>query len=222
MPLLVDKPSGLTSHDVVAIVRRATGERRVGHAGTLDPLAAGLLIVLVGRAETAKQSEFLMLDKSYRMEVTLGATSTTDDAEGEITLRATPPVVDLATMQAALQQFVGEIDQRPPLHSAIHIRGQRAYQLARQQQLQPSDLPLRRVTIARITLVSWQSPLLTLEVDCSHGTYMRSLARDLGAALGVGGYTTGLRRTRIGPFHVAEAISVAQLKTGRTRRPLPK
>lgn len=213
MPLLIDKPTGITSHDVVNKVRRATGERRVGHAGTLDPLASGLLIVLVGRAETKQQSKYLTLDKTYQVAITLGAVSATDDAEGPITPRAAADRLTTTEIEVVLKQFVGQIQQRPPTHSAIHINGERAYRLARRQELELADVPLRTVTIDQLILTAWQPPILTLQVDCGHGTYIRSLARDIGEQLGVGGYVLALRRTRIGSFHIADAMPYAQVNT---------
>lgn len=213
---LIDKSLGLTSHDVVAKIRRLTGIKRVGHAGTLDPLATGLLIVLVGRDETKQQHKFLTLDKVYEVEVTLGANSTTDDAEGEIVAQADPSQLTAAVIEQASRQFIGEIKQRPPIYSAVHYHGERAHRLARRQAITANDLPERSVRIDRIELMSWQTPRLWLRVACGHGTYIRSLARDLGAALGVGGYVSALRRTQIGSYSVAQANVVEQLTLSQT------
>jgi tRNA pseudouridine55 synthase len=219
---LIDKPLQLTSHDVVARVRRLTGVKRVGHAGTLDPLATGLLIVLVGREETKCQHEFLTLDKTYEVEVTLGMTSTTDDAEGEVTVGANPTHLTNVAVTAACQQFIGTIQQRPPLFSAVHHHGERAYRLARAEKITSADLPARSVTIQAIDMLTWAPPRLRLRVDCEHGTYIRSLARDLGEILGVGGYVSGLRRTRIGSYSIDQAISLAQLASTQTTPFQPK
>lgn len=203
---MIDKPSGITSHDVVAQVRRFTGIKRVGHAGTLDPLATGLLIVLVGRDETKQQQKFLSLDKVYEVELTFGADSTTDDAEGKIAVRGDPSHLTEADIEQACWQFIGEIKQRPPIYSAVHYRGERAHRLARRQAISADDLPERNVRIDRIELISWQTPHVRLRVACGHGTYIRSLARDLGAVLGVGGYVSALRRTQIGQYSVTSAV----------------
>lgn len=209
---LIDKPIGLTSHDVVAQIRRITGIKRVGHAGTLDPLATGLLIVLVGRDETKQQQKFLTLDKVYEVEITLGANSTTDDAEGDIVAQADPNHLTETDIEQASRQFIGVIMQRPPIYSAVHYHGERAHRLARRQAITANDLPERNVRIDCIELMSWQTPHLWLRVACGHGTYIRSLARDLGAALDVGGYVSALRRTQIGPYAVAQASAVEPLR----------
>jgi len=213
---LIDKPLQLTSHDVVARVRRITGVKRVGHAGTLDPLATGLLIVLVGRDETKQQQKFLTMDKVYEVEITLGATSTTDDAEGTITATGDAGTLTSQDIAAVFPKFLGQIMQRPPIFSAVHYKGERAHRLARQQAIDPLDLPERVVTIHDITLLAWAAPRLRLRVACGHGTYIRSLARDLGKGLGVGGYVSALRRTQIGSYTVDQAISLEQLALNQT------
>lgn len=217
---LIDKPLRLTSHDVVARVRRLTGVKRVGHAGTLDPLATGLLIVLIGREETKQQQQFLTLPKIYEVAVTLGATSPTNDAEGDITAVADPTKITHATIITACQKFTGVIMQRPPVYSAVHYQGERAYRLARKNAIAATDLPERAVTISQIELLDWSAPVVKLRVACSHGTYIRSLARDLGTALQVGGYVSALRRTQIGPYNVAQASALEQLVLNQTA-PIP-
>lgn len=211
MPILINKPVGYTSHDVVAIVRKKLQVKRVGHAGTLDPLADGLLIVLVGREETKLQSQYLTLPKEYVVDITFGFTSTTDDREGELTPVGDVNTVTLEKIQSVLPQFIGTIMQRPPIYSAIHHHGQRAYDLARAGKIQAEDLPLRQVTITDLHIEDWTPPVLRLRVNCSHGTYIRSLARDIGAALGVGGYATALRRTKIGDYNLEQAIEIMAL-----------
>jgi tRNA pseudouridine55 synthase len=211
--LVVAKPPGPTSHDVVAIVRRLTGARRVGHGGTLDPFAAGVLPVFLGIA--TRMVEYHLADqKAYRAVVVLGARSTTDDRDGElIPIEGVPPgrneVVD------ALASFEGEIEQVPPSHSAVRVSGRRAYELARHGQ-QPELRP-RTVRIHQITLTDWDErdparPAATLEVRCSAGTYIRAIARDLGAKLGNGAYLGALTRTASGPFRLESAIPLDEVR----------
>jgi tRNA pseudouridine55 synthase len=200
--LAVDKPTGLTSHDVVNHVRRLSGVRRVGHAGTLDPLATGVLLLCIGRA--ARLIEYLVgHDKTYETTVRLGQGTTTYDAEGEIV--AERPFAHLTTpdIEAALNQFRGPIQQTPPLYSAIKQDGQPLYKRARQGQ--SLDVPPRAVTVYALELLDWQPPFLRLGLVCSSGFYVRALAHDLGAALGCGGYVAALRRTAVGSFTISEA-----------------
>jgi tRNA pseudouridine55 synthase len=204
--LVVGKPTGPTSHDVVAIVRRLTGVRRVGHGGTLDPFAAGVLPVFLGHA-TRMVEYHLSDEKAYRAVVVLGASSTTDDRDGELTPADGPPP-DRAAVEAALEPFRGSIEQVPPDHSAVHIGGRRAYELARHGK--KPELKPRQVTIHELTLTGWdvadpERPAATLEVRCSAGTYVRALARDLGRALGSGAYLGALTRTASGPFRLEAA-----------------
>ena len=199
--LLIDKPIGPSSFNVVATVKQVLGIERVGHAGTLDPLATGLLIVLVGREETKQQDYFMKLDKEYIVTIELGKLSTTDDREGEITS---------TTLQMPnLKQFIGEIKQTPPAYSAIHVQGERAYRLARQGK--PVTIAPRSVTIYSIELLDYEKPFITLKVNCSHGTYIRSLARAMG------GYVIALRRTRIGDYDVSTAISLDQIAISKNQ-----
>jgi len=197
------KPPGPTSHDIVAQVRCLVGRKvKVGHAGTLDPFAEGVLVICVGPA-TRLASYVQLAPKRYLAEITLGATSTTDDSEGEIapTPDAAPP--GEPAVHDALASFVGLIQQVPPAHSAVHVDGRRAYKLARAGE--DVQLAPRPVTIHDIALVAYEYPLLTIDVRCGSGTYIRSLARDIGAALGVGGYCSKLTRTEVGPFHLDAA-----------------
>ena len=207
--LNIDKPTGMTSHDVVNRVRRATGTRRVGHAGTLDPLATGVLLVCVGRA--TRLVEYLVgQQKVYEAIVRLGQTTDTYDADGEVVqerpLSFTPP-----NLENALNQFRGEIEQIPPMYSAIKQNGQPLYKLARQGK--EVERKTRHVTIYDLAVVNWEAPNLTLRVTCSSGTYIRSLAHDLGEVLGCGGHITMLRRTAIGDFAAETAVSLADLTT---------
>ena len=200
--LLLDKPIGPTSHDAVARVRRAAGLRRVGHAGTLDPLASGLLLLGLGPA--ARFLEYLVgLDKSYETTIRLGQSTTTYDAEGEVTAER-PVEVTAEQIAAALDAFRGPIRQRVPSHSAVKRDGRPLYESARRGQV--VELPERDVVIHALDLLAYDPPHLTLRVACSSGTYIRSLAHDLGAALGCGGHVAALRRTAVGAFSVAGTL----------------
>ena len=205
--LNIDKPAGLTSHDVVGQVRRLAGMKRVGHAGTLDPLATGVLLVALGRA--TRLIEYLTgQPKTYRTTIRLGQTTDSYDADGAIVAEA-PVAVDEAAVCAALAPFRGAIQQLPPMYSAIKRDGQPLYKLARQGievERQPRD-----ITIYELTLQSWQPPFVELEVVCSAGTYIRSLAHDLGQALRCGGHVTMLRRTAVGGFLVAQGVTLETL-----------
>ncbi len=205
--LLLDKPVGPTSHDAVARVRRAAGLRRVGHAGTLDPLADGLLVLGLGPA--ARFLEYLVgLDKTYETIVRLGQATTTYDAEGEVTAEH-PVSVSAAQLTAALDAFRGPIRQRVPSHSAVKRDGRPLYESARRGEM--IDLPQRDVVIHALDLLAFDPPLVTLRVACSSGTYIRSLAHDLGAALGCGGHVAALRRTAVGVFSVDGAVPLDTL-----------
>jgi tRNA pseudouridine55 synthase len=207
--LLVDKPGGVTSHDIVARARRALGTRKIGHAGTLDPMATGLLVLGVG--PSTRLLTFLVgLDKTYEATIRLGVATDSDDADGSETGRADAAAVaalDEAAVRAAIVPLTGEIDQVPSTVSAIKVDGKRAYALARAGE--EVALKARRVTVSRfeVTGIRPADGILDVDVvvDCSSGTYIRALARDLGGALGVGGHLTALRRTRIGAFDVVDA-----------------
>lgn len=199
--VVVDKPGGMTSHAVVARVRRTLGTRKVGHAGTLDPMATGVLVLGVERA-TRLLGHLMLTEKVYSATVRLGATTTTDDAEGEVTATADASHLTEAQVREALAAFAGEIDQVPSTVSAIKVDGRRAYALARAGE--EVALKARRVTIHEIEADGFRSDGAALDLDlrvrCSSGTYIRAIARDLGAALGVGGHLTALRRHSVGPF----------------------
>jgi tRNA pseudouridine55 synthase len=202
--VVVDKPRGVTSFDVVATTRRALGVRRVGHAGTLDPLATGVLPVCVGDA--TKLVPFLMGgDKEYEAEARLGITTDTLDAEGKVTAEMDPAGIGRADVEAALQAFRGAILQRPPMHSALRVNGQRLYDLARQGI--EVDRAERPIVVHELALTAFANPTLSLHIRCGKGTYVRSLIADLGAALGVGAHMTALRRTRVGAFTLATAVA---------------
>lgn len=205
--IVIDKPVGPTSHDVVGRVRRLSGVRRVGHAGTLDPLASGVLLVGLGRA--TRFIEYLVgLPKVYETTIRLGVATTTYDAEGEI-VSERPVALTLDEIAAALDAFRGPIRQRVPAFSAVKRDGQPLYKQARRGET--PDLPERDVTIYELEMLAWESPDLTLRVAASSGTYIRSLAHDLGQALGPGGHITALRRTAVGGFTVAEAVTLDAL-----------
>ena len=207
----LDKPAGITSARAVDAVKRLLPRgTKVGHAGTLDPFATGVLLVLVGKA--TKWCERLMdAPKQYEATVKLGATTATDDTESPEVPVATPgPQPTLADVAASLPRFVGTILQRPPAFSAMRVDGRRAYDLARRGT--PVELEARPVRVDGIDLLDYCYPLLRLRVDCGRGTYIRSIARDLGEALGTGGYLTQLRRTRVGDFHIVTAVGIEGLK----------
>lgn len=210
--LVVDKPPGLTSHDVVARVRRITGVRRVGHAGTLDPMATGVLVLGVGRG-TRLLGHLTAADKTYEATIRLGETTTTDDADGEVLDRTPTGTLTDERLRAAVRGFVGEIQQVPSSVSAVKVAGRRAYQLVREGQdvrLEPRPVRVSGYDVLAIRALDDRRDL-DVRVECSSGTYVRALARDLGAVLGVGGHLTRLRRTRSGPFAVQEARTLDQL-----------
>lgn len=205
MFLLIDKPKGITSHDVVNLVRVKTGEKRVGHAGTLDPNATGLLIVGVGRQSTKKLSDLAKnTKKTYVAEIYLGEERSTDDVEGEVTKKKKIKKVSKEKIEKVLKSFVGEQKQTPPMFSAIKIKGKPAYKLARKGQ--EINLKPRDITIYSIKLLDYDFPTLKIETQVSSGTYVRALARDIGRKLGTGAYLKNLRRTKIGKFDVKDAV----------------
>lgn len=209
MFLLIDKPKGMTSHDVVDFVRRKTGERRVGHGGTLDPNASGLLIVGVGRESTKKLSEFnTQKDKVYEAEIILGEERDTDDVEGGI-ISKSDYVPDLGQIKTVLDKFKGEIEQVPPAHSAIKIKGKKAYELARAGKT--PELKSRKVHIIKIEIISYTYPQLNLRFEVGSGTYIRALARDIGRELGSFAYLANLRRTKVGEFKVESAKTLEEI-----------
>ena len=218
--LLVDKPGGMTSHDVVARARKALGTRKIGHAGTLDPMATGLLILGV-EASTRLLTYIVGLDKTYEATIRLGATTDTDDADGQIEAVTDAAAVEPAGVTAAIADLTGEISQVPSRVSAIKVGGRRAYDLVRAGE--EVELAARAVTVSRFEVLRDRRDGgfvdLDVVVDCSSGTYIRALARDLGAALGVGGHLTALRRTRIGPFGVQGAASIDDLDAALLRAP---
>ena len=207
--LNIDKPSGITSYRVVAVVKRLSGERRVGHAGTLDPAATGVLPVCLGQA--TRVVEFLASSaKTYRADIELGLATDTYDASGRATFRGDPSSIDLDALQSSLVPFRGAIRQTPPMFSALKHRGRPLYELARAGV--SVERRSRAVTVHRLELISWRPPVATLEIECSKGTYVRSLAHDLGQALGCGAHLKSLVRTRCGIFDINDAVSLLNLE----------
>ena len=213
--LVLDKPAGLSSHACVAKVRRAYGLKRVGHGGTLDPAVTGVLPIALGPA--TRLLPYLSGDKTYRGVVQLGVTTDSDDLEGTVLSRQAVPSLSREALEQALSAFRGEIQQRPPAVSAVHVNGERAYKLARAGV--ELDLPPRAVTVHRLCLEAWEPEQgrLDLEVHCSSGTYIRSLARDLGEALGCGGALAQLRRSEALGFGLEQAVPLEALD----QAPLP-
>ena len=215
--LVVDKPGGWTSHDVVGRVRRLAHTRKVGHAGTLDPMATGVLVLGIGRA-TRLLGHLALTGKTYTATVRLGATTVTDDAEGDVVeVRDASAVTDDA-LAAAMAALTGELQQVPSAVSAVKVDGVRSY--ARVRAGEAVELKARAVTVSRFALVARRGDDVDVEVDCTSGTYVRALARDLGAALGVGGHLTALRRTRVGPFGLDVAQTLERAAEGLAVVPL--
>jgi tRNA pseudouridine55 synthase len=212
--LVVDKPVGLTSHDVVEIIRRGTGIRRAGHTGTLDPRASGVLVVLVGPA--VRLSEFVSAsDKRYQAILRLGSTTDTFDAEGRFTHQPSAPVnVTEEQFEEVLKRFIGEIEQTPPPYSAVKVHGRKAYEMAREGEeviLEP-----RKIQVHHLEVLEWALPEVVIDVHCSSGTYVRSLANDVGVALGCGAYLVGLRRTKSGRFSLRDAAPLRKIQEAFT------
>ena len=212
--LIVDKPGGMTSHDVVNRIRRVAGTRRVGHAGTLDPLATGVLFVCIGRA--TRLVEYLVgQSKTYLTTVRLGQRTNTYDADGEIVEERPFTHITAPLINQALESFRGTIQQKPPIYSAIKKDGQPLYKLARRGE--DVDVPLREVTIYELSLLPLNLPEVELQIICSSGTYVRSLAHDLGKVLGCGGHVAILRRTAVGDFTIDQAVSLDDVTTDNVR-----
>lgn len=216
--MLIDKPKGWTSFDVVAkvrgVIKQETGQKKpkVGHTGTLDPLATGLLVLTVG-SYCKRAQEFSKLDKTYQVTMKLGETSTTDDEEGEKTKSDHQKIISQPELEATLQQFVGEIEQIPPIYSAIKVDGKRAYKLAREGK--DVKLEPRLVNIRQITDLKYDYPFVSFTADVSSGTYIRSLVRDVGQKLAVGAYMTDLRRISVGDFSISDSRAIAELDLKR-------
>jgi tRNA pseudouridine55 synthase len=217
--LLIDKPAGITSHDVVDKLRRITGERTIGHAGTLDPFATGLLIVAVGRDATKHLQMYVGMDKEYEAEIVLGETTPTLDPESEVIdvskLEGHRIVVTKDELKQAMKKLTGEIGQIPPMHSAIKKGGKKLYELARQGieiEREPRPVTIHEFKQTSKTSADYRLPVtISTLIVCSSGTYIRALARDLGESLGSGGYLSALRRTKIGKYEVKDAATLKTL-----------
>ena len=210
--VLIDKPTGMTSFGVVARVRRVLTEQagrkvKVGHTGTLDPFATGLMILVTGK-KCREAEHYTKLDKWYEAQIVLGQTSSTGDPEGELTAVSDRRPMEVEIV-AVLERFTGEIQQTPPVFSAIKIDGQRAYKLARQGK--EVNMPSRNVTIYSLKLISYEYPYVNIRTHVSSGTYIRTLAQDIGEALGTGAYCRGLRRTKIAEYDISDAKTLADL-----------
>ena len=207
--LVVDKPTGMTSHDVVQVVRRGTGIRRAGHTGTLDPRASGVLVILLGPA--VRLSEFVSAsDKRYQATIRVGSSTDTYDSEGTITDHNSDIDVSEEQFNEILQQFTGEIEQVPPPYSAVKVKGRKAYEMARRGE--EVELKPRIINVYSLEVLEWDPPESVIDVYCSSGTYVRSLANDIGKALGTGAYLVGLRRTKSGRFTLRDAIPLRVLR----------
>ena len=213
--LIVDKPKGITSHDVVDFTRRRFGLKKVGHAGTLDPIATGVLVLLVGKY-TKSSALFMAADKEYDATLVLGARSDTDDADGRIT--ASDAEVDFvrSEIEGVFKKFLGEIEQVPPAYSAIKLLGKKSYELARRGI--KVELKSRKVSIRGLEILSIALPEVRFRIVCSKGTYVRKLCADIGEALGCGGYLSELKRTRSGNFHIDEAINFEKLDRAKDKK----
>jgi tRNA pseudouridine55 synthase len=210
--VVVDKPGGMTSHDVVARVRRALGTRKVGHAGTLDPMATGVLVLGINRA-TRLLGHLMLTEKAYDATIRLGESTTTDDAEGEVLATAPVDGIDPDAVRLELARFVGEIQQVPTAVSAIKVDGKRAYQRVREGEevvLEPRSVTVHALDVLDVRRVDDRVDV-DISLRCSSGTYVRALARDLGTALSVGGHLTALRRTAVGPFTLDDASQLDDL-----------
>jgi len=213
--LLVDKPKGMTSHDVVDYLRKVTKVKKIGHAGTLDPIATGLLILGIGREATKKLGEFQKLDKEYIAKIKLGVKSDTFDKEGKIEEIKVEKIPKREEIEKVLKSFVGEIWQTPPPYSAKKIKGQKAYELARKG-IKVKLSPVK-VKIYQIEILNYSFPYLEIKVSCSSGTYIRSLANDIGEKLKTGGIVEELKRTKIGRFTLEKAISLKNIDSENWR-----
>jgi tRNA pseudouridine55 synthase len=202
----VYKPKGMRSHDVVYHVRRITGVKRVGHGGTLDPLAEGVLVIAVGRENTRLLDQYVKGEKEYVATIFLGATSTTDDEEGDIQIVNENIKPSLSEVEEVIKKFIGNIEQIPPIYSSIKIKGRPAHRRVRKGETVTLDS--RTVIINSIIIDHYDYPILQLKISCGSGVYIRSLARDIGKELGTGGYLKGLIRTRVGNFTIDKAITL--------------
>jgi tRNA pseudouridine55 synthase len=207
--LVVDKPIGMTSHDVVQVIRKGTGIRRAGHTGTLDPRASGVLVILIGPA--VRLSEYVSAsDKRYQATIRLGSSTDTYDSEGEVTDNFGNIDITEEQFDEVLQNFIGEMEQVPPPYSAVKVKGRKAYEMARKGE--EVDLEPRIINVYSLEVLEWAPPEAVIDVYCSSGTYVRSLANDLGKMLGTGAYLVGLRRTKSGRFTLRDAVPLRRLQ----------
>jgi len=211
-PLAVYKPKGPSSNQYLNRIRSLLNTKKIGHAGTLDPLASGILVIGIGRTATKQLNSLIKTDKEYLAEIKFGEVSTTMDEEGEKEIKyiEEPKEFSLNNIEKALKKFIGEIDQKPPKYSALKINGQSAYKLARQGK--DFTIKTRKVNIFNIEVLDYKWPLLKIKVHCGSGVYIRSLANDLGDVLGLGAYLSNLERTRVGEFNINDVFSLDELK----------
>ncbi len=213
--ILVDKPIGITSHDVVDHVRKKLKMRRVGHAGTLDPLASGLLVILVGKA-TKLFSKFVDFDKEYTGILKLGEVTTTCDSQGQVIEKKDYSLIDEEKLKEAFSHFEGEIDQVPPMVSALRVAGKRLYNLARKGIV--VERKPRRINIFSLTIEKIDFPFVEFHTHCSKGTYIRKLAEDIGEDLGCGAHITGINRLKVGPFSLDDAVNLESIDETHIRK----
>ncbi len=204
------KSQGPTSHDIIDQLRRITGVKKIGHAGTLDPMASGVLVVGIGREATKKLGLIVKKEKEYLSEIKLGEVRATYDAEGEKSKIRVRVIPDINRIKTAIAEFIGKIQQTPPQYSAVKIKGKAAYKYARQGQ--KIKIKPRKIKIKEINIVKYQWPIFKIKVVCGQGVYIRSLAHDLGQKLGVGGYLLNLERTRVGNFRKKDSLTIEKFK----------
>ncbi len=208
--ILVDKPSGITSHDVIDRLRKITNIRKIGHSGTLDPFATGLLIIGIGKEFTKQLSIFQKLDKEYVAKIKLGATSSTFDCDGKIIINKIKKIPEIEDIKTIIKKFIGETFQNPPIFSAKKIKGKKAYQLARKGE--EVILSPVKINIYKIDILNYSWPYLEIFIACSTGTYIRSLGSDIGESLKTGGYLDSLRRVKISKFDIKNAKKLNEIK----------
>ncbi len=208
--ILINKPIGPSSHDIVNVLRKITNERKIGHAGTLDPLAEGLLIIAIGRQATKKINEFTFLDKTYIAEIKLGEETDTYDKEGKIVKKYNKEAIKKKDFKKAMKKFIGQQKQIPPMYSAKKIKGKKLYNLARQNVIIDREPSL--IEIKKIKLLKYKWPIAKIKINCSSGTYIRSLAYDLGLELFCGAHLFSLKRTKIGSFKLKKAYNLDKIR----------
>lgn len=205
-----DKPKGFSSNQLLMFIKKETGIKKIGHAGTLDPLATGVLVVAIGKKNTKQLSKFVAKEKEYRAIIRLGSTSETDDAEGPVVEQEIKKIPEIQAINNTVKEFIGEIEQFPPIYSAVKIAGEEAYKRARRGE--KVEIKARMVLVKNIIIENYQWPNLLLNITTGPGVYIRSIARDLGQKLGVGGYITDLSRLRVGEFRIEDAIQLNKVE----------